>query len=132
MIEEYIIYQGERFTIEWYYDLNGKSIARDYFMELSFERKKKFDYLIRRMGDAGKIQNEEQFKNEEDQIYAFKPKPDRFLCFFFIGSKIIVTNAFEKKAQKLPPQEKDRALRYRKDYIQRVNGGAYYAKKKSK
>lgn len=123
---QYVIYQGACFTVEWYYDSRGKSQAKDYFDALPFERKKKFDYLIRRMGDSGKIQDEEKFRSEEDQIYAFKPKPDRFLCFFIKGAKIIVTNAFEKKTQKLPPREKERALRLKQDYIKRVSEGSYY------
>lgn len=131
-MKNYIIYQGAQFTIEWYYNSNDKSDAYDYFDRLSFERKKKFDYLIRRMGDAGKIHNEEKFRHEGDQIYAFKPQPDRFLCFFVVGSKIIVTNAFEKKTNKLPQQEKEKALRCRQDYIQRFKEGTYYEKKKRK
>jgi len=78
------------------------------------------------MGDSGKLQNEQKFRNEGDQIYAFKPSPDRFLCFFFTGSKIIVTNAFEKKTDKLPIKEKERALKYKADYIKRVKGDIYY------
>ncbi len=132
MLQQYIIYQGAKFTIEWYYDSNGKSSARDYFDALLFERKKKFDYLLRRMGDSGKIQDEEKFRHEGDQVYAFKPKPDRFLCFFIKGAKIIVTNAFEKKADKLPSQEKEKALRCRRDYLQRVKGGTYYDQEKNR
>ncbi|MFM6247534.1 MAG: type II toxin-antitoxin system RelE/ParE family toxin [Dolichospermum sp.] len=30
----------------------------------------------------------------------------RFLCFFFTGKKIIITNAFQKKTQKLPKNQK--------------------------
>ncbi len=121
-----IVYQGAKFTIEWYYDDRGRSAALDYFNNLSFDRKKKFDYLIRRMGDGGKILNEEKFRYEDDQIYAFKPAPDRFLCFFFKDSKIIITNAFEKKTDKLPKREKERALLYKEDYTYRVKKGAYY------
>ena len=128
----YVVYQGIQFTIEWYYDSQGKSPAYDYFIELSFERKKKLDYLIRRMGDGGKIQDEEKFRHEGDQIYAFKPQPDRFLCFFIKGSKIIVTNAFEKKTNKLPLREKEKALKYKQDYIKRVTRGVYYAQEKNK
>ncbi len=72
------------------------------------------------------IQNKTIFRNEADGIYAFKPKPDRFLCFFFKGKKIIVTNAFKKKQDKLPKQEKDRALARRADYEARVKKGIYY------
>lgn len=45
------------------------------------------------MANVGKIYNEQKITYEGDQIYAFKPTPDRFFCFFFEGSKIIVTNA---------------------------------------
>jgi phage-related protein len=78
--------------------------------------------LAKRMGDAGKIMDRTKFVDEGDGIYAFKPQPDRYLSFFMEDKKIIVTNAFMKKTQKLPVKEKELAMRYRKDYIER-NGG---------
>ena len=57
---------------------------------------------------------------------AFKPQPHRFLCFFFTGQKIIVTNAFHKKTDKLPTKEKDRALKIKENYESRINSGDYY------
>lgn len=78
------------------------------------------------LGDTGKIRSEKKFRNEGDQIYAFKPLPDRFLCFFHQGSKVIVTNAFEKKTDKLPITEKKKALNAKEDYIKRNNEGSYY------
>lgn len=80
------------------------------------------------MGEVGKIRNKQQFRNEGDKIYAFKPQPHRFLCFFFIGSKIIVTNAFMKNQQKLPQGEKDKALKCKEDYENRTKKGSYYEK----
>ena len=79
---EYIAYTGQKFTIEWYFDSNGKSIALDYFNELSDARQDKVFYLLKRMGDFGIISDKTKFRNEDDSIFAFKPKPDRFLCFF--------------------------------------------------
>ncbi len=61
---------------------------------------KKFAHLLQMMGDGGQIRNKEKFRSEGEKIYAFKPQPHRFLCFFFDGAKIIITNAFEKKQQK--------------------------------
>lgn len=78
------------------------------------------------MANMGKIHNKTKFRSEGDGIYAFKPKPDRFLCFFFSGKKMIVTNAFEKKQDKLPPEEKKRALINRKDYEARIKSENYY------
>lgn len=81
---------------------------------------------MKRIGDAGKINDKTKFRNEGDKIYAFKPKPDRFLCFFFRGGKVIVTNSFEKKQDKLPKPEKNRALERMKNYTERVKEGKYY------
>ena len=75
------------------------------------------------MGDFGKIFDKTKFNNEGDEIYAFKPQPDRFLSFFTYGKKIIVTNGFTKKTDKIPKKEKDLALRLRKDYLERKAGG---------
>lgn len=61
--------------------------------------------------------------------WMFKPQPHRFLCFFFNGEKIIITNAFIKKQQKLPHTEKERALKCKKDYENSVRKGTYYEEK---
>lgn len=125
-MKKYLIYEGTEFTLEWYYNTKGKMSAYDYFQELSEDRKDKAFYLFEKLGDTGKIFNKQQFRHEDDQIYAFKPKPDRFYCFFYEGSKVIVTNACEKKQDKLSPREKDKALRAREDYKKRCKGGTYY------
>jgi len=48
--------------------------------------------------------------------------------FFLYGTKIIITNGFEKKSQKLPASEKERALRAKADFEKRANQGVYYGK----
>ena len=126
MKKEFIAYKGKKYIIEWYFNDREKSEACTYFESLSNDRKKKFFYLITMMGDQGTIFNEEKFRYEGDQIYVFKTSPDRFFCFFFDGAKIIVTNAYEKKSAKMPPKEKDRALKAKENYITRVKKGTYY------
>ncbi|MEZ4773193.1 MAG: type II toxin-antitoxin system RelE/ParE family toxin [Bacteroidia bacterium] len=125
-MKEYIAYKGQAFQIEWYYSENGKSQPLDYAERLSVKDKAKLANLLRLMGDIGKIRGEDRFRNEGDQVYVFKPQPHRFLCFFVSGQKIIITNAFQKKQQKLPKGEKDRALRAMNDYQQRIQEGNYY------
>lgn len=125
-LTEYIAYKGSKFTIEWYFNDQGKSIALEYFNSLTLARKKKLEHLWRLMGDFGEIQNIEKFRNEGDSIYVFKPKPDRFFCFFVTGAKIIITNAYEKKSDKLSSSEKSRALRSLSDYESRIKKGIYY------
>ena len=118
-----IIYIGEKFTIEWYYDKNGNSVAEDFFNKSSEEIQDKLLVLIKKMADFGKIFDITKFRNEGDGIYAFKPQPDRYLSFFTQGKKIIITNGFKKKTEKLPKNEKDLAIKYRQDYLDRKSGG---------
>lgn len=124
--KEYIAYEGSKFIIEWYFDSNGKSVALDYFESLDDGNQIKLMGLFELMGGLGEIRNKEKFRYEDDKIYAFKPQPHRFLCFFFTGHKIIVTNAFHKKSDKLPQNEKERALKFKDDFETRVKRGDYY------
>jgi len=123
---ERIAYQGPAFTIEWYWDAHGQSQALEYFERLPEHRQDGLLMLLKRMGDFGRIFDKTKFRNEGDQVFAFKPQPDRFLCFFTTGRKIVVTNAFVKKSAKLPPGEKDRARRAKTDFEARVRKGTYY------
>lgn len=83
------------------------------------------------MGDQGKIFDQTKFRNEEDGIFAFKPQPDRYLCFFVKGKKIIVTNAFIKKTDKLPKGEKEQALKAKHSFKERMKQGDYYHEKET-
>ena len=123
---EYVVYRGESFTIEWYFNHVNHSEAFEYYNSLSAPEKIQLLKLIKRMGDVGEIKDKTKFRHEGDKIYAFKPQPDRFLCFFNEGKKIIITNGFRKKQPKLPLQEKEEALRKRDDYINRIKSGEYY------
>ena len=126
MNADYIAYEGKKFTVEWYYDANGRSKALEYYKKLPTHERIKVLQLFKRMGDAGEIKDTTKFNYEGDKLYAFKPKPDRYMCFFFAGKKIIITNAFRKKKQKLPENKKDRAIKCKQDYENRNKKGDYY------
>lgn len=126
MNREYIAYEGSHFTIEWYFNSAGKSQALDYFYSLSDSQKRKLLMLLKRMGDFGRISDKTKFRNEQDGIYAFKPQPDRFLSFFTVDSKIIITEGFHKKSNKLPSEIKLRSIRLKEKYLSRVKDGSYY------
>lgn len=125
-LKEYIAFQGEKFTIEWYYNKKGNSEALEYFDDLNESDQIKTLTLFELMGNFGEIKNPTKFNSEGDKLYAFKPQPHRFLCFFFKDGKIIVTHAFHKKTNKLPPQEKKRALKIKDDFENRIKKGEYY------
>jgi phage-related protein len=129
-MEEHIAYQGTEFTIEWFFDTSKESQALEYFKRQPQSQQRKLLNLLRLMGDHGKIFDQTKFRNEGDKIYAFKPQPDRYLCFFFKGKKIVLTNAFAKKSQKLPQEEKELALKAFQSYEKRIKEGIYYEEKK--
>nr|WP_198027384.1 hypothetical protein [Candidatus Paracaedibacter symbiosus] len=79
---EYIAYEGEKYIIEWFFTQDEKSPVLEYYTMLDRVQKIKLLILFKRMGDFGKIIDKTKFNNEDDKIYAFKPQPDRFLCFF--------------------------------------------------
>jgi len=111
-----VVYIGKCFTIEWFYDSNGYSQAFEYFESTNQSQKRKFFILVKRIAEFGKIMDITKFRNEGDEIYAFKPKPDRYLCFFIKGKKIIITNGFCKRTDKLPQTEKDKSLKAKEFY----------------
>jgi hypothetical protein len=125
-MRDFIAYEGPSFIIEWYLCEDGESQPLEYFYNLIDLQQDRTLYLFKRMGDFGKVNNMTQFRYEGDEIFAFKPQPDRFLCFFVKGRKIIITNAFVKKTDKLPLKEKKKALKLREDYLSRVKAGTYY------
>lgn len=128
-MKEFIAYAGAKFQIEWFYDSEGVSKVLEYADEkLSKIEKARLLLLFERMGDIGQIRDITKFRNEGDGIYAFKPKPHRFLCFFYEGGKIILTNAFSKRQDKLPSSEKRKAMTARNDYNKRILKGDYYEK----
>ncbi len=126
LLNEYVAFSGEKFLIEWYFDAKGNSASLDYLGSLRNEAQVKLLDLLELMGNTGVIKNETKFRYEGDKIYAFKPQPYRFLCFFFAGQKIIITNPYHKKTDKLPITENERALNIKADYELRVKNGDYY------
>lgn len=126
---EFIAYEGEEFIIEWYYNDKGSCEVLEYLESMSESSQDKLFYLLKRMGDFGRISDITKFRNEGNSIYVFKPQPHRFLCFFTQGKKIIITNGYYKKSDKLPKEQKDRAIKYMKNYLERIKDGSYYEEK---
>ena len=50
-----VIYSGDKFILEWYYDNNGKSVAYDYFLDTTEDLQDKFLILIKKMGILEKL-----------------------------------------------------------------------------
>jgi phage-related protein len=121
--QDCVVYIGNSFSVEWYYEPDGYSQAYDYYVSTSQAQKRKFFVLVKRMAEFGKISDITKFRNEGDEVYAFKPQPDRYLCFFIKGKRIIITNAFCKKSQKIPKNEIERSLKNKKRFFEREMEG---------
>lgn len=126
--EDYIFYQGEKFQIEFYFDEKGEMLAKKYYDSASRSVRLKLLALAKRMAEHGKIFDDTKYRivDKNKKIYEFKPKAERFFNFFCKGKKIIITNAYLKKGQKVNQQELDRAIDLKKDYEIRAKGGGYY------
>jgi len=128
--EEYIFYQGEKFQVEFYFTAAGKMPARECLEDMALDIKVKLAVLVRYIAEQGKIFDITKFRvvDSKEKIYEFKPLQYRFFNFFHEGRKIIITNGYMKKSQKVSKKDLERARGIKKDYTYRVKGGIYYEK----
>lgn len=111
-------FDGKKNEIEFLEFENGKCEAEDFYKnELSEKDQKGIMKLFMTLGNVGFIKDIGSFRNEGNKIYAFKYGQVRFLCFRVEGQKkYVITHGFYKKQDKLPANEKDKALKLMKLY----------------
>ena len=85
------------------------------------EYQAKASALFARMADRGRILDKTKFTKETEKLYAFKPQPHRFFCFFVKGRKIIIVTAYRKQRDKAPKLEIDRANGIRLAYLEQLS-----------
>lgn len=126
--EEYIFYQGAKFQVEFYFSERGELPAKEYFDSSEQLIKVKLLALVKYIAEHGKLFDETKFRpvNKKEKIYEFKPMQERFFNFFTEGQRIILTNAYRKKSQKVDSREIARAIRMKRDYECRAKEGKYY------
>jgi phage-related protein len=128
--EDYIFYRGEKFQVEFYFTETGKIPAIEYLEKTSLDVKVKLAALVKYIAEHGKIFDITKFRlvDSQEKIFEFKPVGHRFFNFFYEGGKIIITNGYMKKSQKVSTRDLEKARNTKKDYIVRVKGGVYYEK----
>ncbi len=126
--EDYVFYQGEKFQVEFYFTEKGELPAKDYFDSLDRQAQIKLLVLVKYLAEQGRLFDETKFRivDKKEKIYEFKPMSERFFNFFYEGQKIILTNAYRKKGQKVDRQALVKAINLKSDYELRVKGGGYY------
>ncbi len=131
--EEYIFCQGEKLQVEFYFTESGRLPAKEHLEKASLEVKIKLAALVKYIADVGEVLDIGKFRlvDPKERLYEFKPLNHRFFNFFYKGRKIIITNAYTKKSQRIDRKELRKAENIKKDYIRRIKRGTYYEKKKS-
>ena len=127
-LEDYVIYQGEKFQVEFYFTGKGEMPAKEYFDAAERRIQAKLLVLVKCIADNGGLFDETKFRlvDRREKIFEFKPKEERFFNFFYEGGKIIITNAYRKKTQKVDQRELHKAIKIKMDYEFRSKGGVYY------
>ncbi|MBF0479728.1 MAG: type II toxin-antitoxin system RelE/ParE family toxin [Candidatus Omnitrophica bacterium] len=117
--ENFLVYSGERYSVFFHGETNESSKVYDYYKDCNDATRASLLFLVKRIADIGHIYDETKFRIEDraNKIYCFKPKKERFFCFFFSGQKIIITSGHTKKKQKLDQNELQKAIKIREEYL---------------
>ncbi len=117
--DQFLLYSGERFSVYFHAESGESSDVHDYYKACDDITRASLLYLVKRISDIGRIYDETKFRVEDKRhkIYCFKPRSERFFCFFFTGKKIIITSAYTKKRQKLDRNELNKAISIRVSYM---------------
>lgn len=117
--ENLLIYQGMHYAVYFHAETPGSSGVYNYFESCDDATQASLLFLVKTIGDTGRIYDETKFRYEDkrNKIYCFKPRDERFFCFFLPGKKIIIVSAYSKRKQRLDRNELKKAIKIRKDYF---------------
>nr|WP_290957768.1 hypothetical protein [Fibrobacter sp.] len=96
-MKEYVAYDGQCFTVEWFYNEQGESPALEYFNELSDVQKRKVLMLFKRIGDFGRISDITKFRNEGGQDFRVQAAAGSISVFFLYGQENHRDKRFSQK-----------------------------------
>lgn len=112
------------FEIELYETENGECPARDFIDSLEPKLMAKVLRTIDLLEKNGPLLKGPFSKYLGNGILELRAQQgnniSRVLYFFFAGQKIVLTNGYLKKTQKLPRGVLEKAMEYKKDYERRV------------
>lgn len=131
-VEEYVFYRGEKLQVEFYFTDEGKMPAKEFLEGIPGTKVvAKLMGYVKSIVEQGALYDERKFRlvGKKQKIYEFKPTAFRFFGFFSAGGKLIITNGYMKKSQKVKNDELERAIRCKNDYFYRLERGMYYEKR---
>ena len=113
-----IIFKGIQFVVEGAVSANGECESKNFLDALGETERAKIFKIIKRLANFGVIQNREQFKKVEGEIWEFKEFQRRILMYYLPNRRIVLTHGFIKKIDKIPRAEIVRANTIRHEYNQ--------------
>jgi phage-related protein len=113
-----IIYNGSLFAVEGAISANGECESKDFLDALGETERAKILKIIKRLANFGVVQNREQFKKVEGEIWEFKEFQRRILMYYLPNRRIVLTHGFIKKGDRIPRSEIERANTIRHEYNQ--------------
>ena len=107
-----------------FYDLpDGTEPVAEFINSQPNKMAAKILWTISLLEDNGPALREPYSKPLGDGIFELRTKLGtditRVLYFFIVGKKAILTHGFVKKTQETPPEEIERAQKYRSEYLNR-------------
>lgn len=115
------------FNIIFYKDKRGNEPVKEYIQSLFIKDNK--DNIIKRgkirdyletLQEYGTRAGEPYVKHLDGDIWELRPLRDRILFFAYINNTIVLLSYFKKKTQKTPKREIEKAKKYMKDFIERM------------
>ena len=114
-------------TIVFYKTENNECPVEDFLDSLSDKIVQKITWILRIVRTEQRISQKFLKKLTSTDIWEIRIEifSDiyRIFCFFDSGNLVILTHGFQKKTQKTPIKEIERAEKYKKDYIRRKSNG---------
>lgn len=120
------------YEIEVYRTESGNAPLKKYMQDILDKRHGETEYakiqlFIDHLQEYGLAINDyfpRSMKHLRDKIYELRPDNNRVLFFYQNGEgKFVLLHGFQKKTQKTPPKEIDKAIAEYKDYIRRNGNG---------
>ena len=111
------------FQIEFYETEQGIQPAKEFLLSLDTKMRAKMVNTISILQDNGYELREPYSKYLSEGIFELRSRVGsditRVLYFFYVDSRIVLTNGFIKKTNKTPIKEIEKAKKYRADYLKR-------------
>lgn len=93
----------------YFQDVDGSEPVKDYIQKLPKSERAKTYAFIQHLGEHGPqtIRPIADSIGGKTGLYELRPKPHRYLYFFYQRNKIILLHAFEKNTQKIRQSDLD-------------------------